>query len=393
MNRRARFAALGAVILCGLGSLTGCGPAAHTVGAGPGIATTPVVAAPAGERSFLATSAPEVMFVRWTENAGTLSGSLDDVTQDQSTSTGTHAQEMSFTGLRHGDDVTLTLSQGLGTYSSLTGKISGDDLHLAVPQPDGQLANLTLSPASAADYNAAVADLATQASATAQAQADAQQQADAAASATAQAQADAQRQAAAAAQATAARAALDQAVTDADASFAADLDSVRQAVTTLAAEDLTFHDPLKESAATLAQTQKDLAATRREAQASRPDCVGLVSSDDLAVNSDETSVEDAQSNLESYTSTVRSETQQVGDALKQASDDLATLKHAVAADPSGPTPSHADTDLSAPRDSASTLVSKANKATADAVSTAAGNVGLAKTLNGQADTLNSRCTN
>lgn len=374
MNRRARFVASGASILCGLGSLTACGSASPAVGAGRGIATTPVVAAPAGERSFLATSAPEVMFVRWTENAGTLSGSLDDVTQDQSTSTGTRAREMSFTGLRHGDDVTLTLSQGLGTYSSLTGKISGGELHLAVPQADGQLANSTLSPASAADYNAAVAGLATQASAAAQVQADAQ------------------RQGAAAAQASAARAALEQAVTDADTSFTADLDSVHQAVTTLAAEDLTFHGPLKENIATLAQTRKDLAATKRDAHASPPDCM-LVSSDDLVVNSDETNVEDAQTNLESYTSNVQSEIQDVGDALKQASDDLATLKKAIAADPSGPTPAHTEGDLSTARRSASTLLSKANKASAGALSTAAGNVQSAKALSGQADNVDSRCTN
>ena len=113
----------------------------------------------AGDGSYLAQWPGAVAFVRWTESDGTLIGTFNYVTADPARATGTDATEISFTGIRHDDNVSITLNRGLGSTTALTGTVSGSSLTLAFPQADGQLADGTFQFATVANYNAAIAAL------------------------------------------------------------------------------------------------------------------------------------------------------------------------------------------------------------------------------------------
>jgi tetratricopeptide (TPR) repeat protein len=117
----------------------------------------------------LATGPRITMYVQWTRNGSSLSGSL---TQASLNSKSVQTQNLAFTGTVSGSNVTLVFAQGFGTSTDLTGTVSGSQLTLNVPQDDGTLATDTLVTASPAAYNKAVTALqqqATQASAAAQA--------------------------------------------------------------------------------------------------------------------------------------------------------------------------------------------------------------------------------
>ncbi len=335
---------------------------------------TPPVSAGAGgnDASYLATGPGQVLYVRWTATGAALAGAIDQVDASTSAAAGTSPVEESLTGVRHDDRVSLTLSEGLGTYKTITGSISGDELTLTIPNSAGILTDMVLRKATADDFNLAVAALGgraqQQASANAQATQAAQQQ---------QQQQAIQQQAAAA-------------LRNAGSALASDLTALHDAATALTSDDLTFKASLTEASTALARARADYATQQHDDAARPPDC-GTVSSDAGTIGSDEASVESGQATVASATQTVRSHVSTLSDALATASKDAAVLaqlqQQQGATDPQA---QPGDVQPYAVRVPSQTQ--HAGLAAARAEQTAQGLVDQAKAVSAQADALSNRCT-
>jgi len=147
-----------------LAFVAACGTHAAGVHKARDAASTGTAPVPAGaggnDASYLATGPGRVLYVRWTATGAALTGAIDQVDASTSAAAGTSPVEESLTGVRNDDRVSLTLSEGLGTYKTITGSISGDELTLTLPNSAGILTDTVLRKATADDYNAAVAPLA-----------------------------------------------------------------------------------------------------------------------------------------------------------------------------------------------------------------------------------------
>lgn len=88
------------------------------------------------------------LFIRWTETAGSLSGSIATSVSYQGSVSGDQEQ---LTGSRVGDDVTLNLG-GV----DVTGVIEGDRLTLYIPSESGRLEPLEFTASGIDEYNAAI---------------------------------------------------------------------------------------------------------------------------------------------------------------------------------------------------------------------------------------------
>jgi len=279
--------------------------------------------------------------------------------------------EESLTGVRHDDRVSLTLSEGLGTYKTIIGSISGDELTLTLPNSAGILTDMVLRKATADDFNVAVAALGgraqQQASANAQATQAAQQQ---------QQQQAIQQQAAAA-------------LRNAGSALASDLTALHDAATALTSDDLTFKASLTEASTALARARADYATQQHDDAARPPDC-GTVSSDAGTIGSDEASVESGQATVASATQTVRGHVSTLSDAFATASKDAAVLaqlqQQQGATDPQA---QPGDVQPYAVRVPSQTQ--HAGLAAARAEQTAQGLVDQAKAISAQADALSNRC--
>lgn len=199
-----------------------------------------------GEQTFLATGESSAALIRWTENDGALAGTYNFTEADPSRPAGTKTREVSFIGLRNGDNVSLTMSLGLGEYQTLTGRLDGGALHLSSTQQDGQLTSDAYREADADAYNRAVAQLASTGRIVAQEQAEY-----AAAQATAAQEARAQQQA-------------DQAVLNAETAFANALADIESSVAEVAS-DSKLSDPLKDMAEHLTELKADMGDVRSPA--------------------------------------------------------------------------------------------------------------------------------
>lgn len=108
-----------------------------------------------GPTSFMgqdnSAGAPTVIFLRWTEAGGQLSGQFQ--TYSVSAEGRDDSQSAAFTGLRNGQQVNLTFSQ-LGMSRSIAGTLNSDSLSLQVPdQRTGRMNAVVLKAASIEDYN------------------------------------------------------------------------------------------------------------------------------------------------------------------------------------------------------------------------------------------------
>ena len=366
-----RLVVVVAAVVTAAMAVTGCGSGSgHSAGAAASVAGGLHVqqgGLGGNDGSFLESSASDVAFVRWTESAGSLVGTFDYEQADAQSSTGTATTETSLTGLHHDDKISITLSEGLGSYKTFTGSLSGSALSLTFPQPDGQLADSTFHNATVNDYNAAVAKLASQALGQASRDAMAASQAG---------QQDAQRR-------------LDAALAAADTTFVRDLANIADGVHTLQGKDLTFKDALAEGASALAQARADYATEQQDASRPTPDC-GTVSSDSGTVQSDEGSVESGQGSVESSTGGVTNDVEVLNSSSATARQDLTALQQAQAADPSGGA-QHGPSDLAVAVRVAEAEVSTAVKAVRQATATAQGYVDSAKQVVAAADAVSNRC--
>lgn len=122
-----------------------------------GCGSTPAGSTPTSA-SFLATGPGVAMFLQWTRSDKSLSGSLS-IASVESGAIDLQSQNVAFSGVVSGSSVTLTMPQGLGAVTSLSGSLSGSHLRLNVPASDGTLAEDEFVPATTDDYNAAVRGL------------------------------------------------------------------------------------------------------------------------------------------------------------------------------------------------------------------------------------------
>ena len=100
------------------------------------------------------------ILVQWTRSSGQLSGELQQALLEGSGSTEqVSTQSQAFTGTVSGNSVTLSLNQGLGSVSNLTGTLDGQQLDLNYPGQDGQVITIETAPGGPSDFNSDLANL------------------------------------------------------------------------------------------------------------------------------------------------------------------------------------------------------------------------------------------
>ena len=146
-------------LMASIVALSGCGSTALSVG-GASSDSSSGGAVPAGSTgssgSFVGKASNAVVFITWTQSAGQLSGELEQGTLHTDSGSGQESvatESDSFTGTVSGSSVTLTLSQGLGATSNLTGRLSGSQLDLNYPGQGGGVITLQMQAGTANDYN------------------------------------------------------------------------------------------------------------------------------------------------------------------------------------------------------------------------------------------------
>jgi hypothetical protein len=126
-----------------------------------------------GPEGYMASSPNSVIFIDWTNNNNQLTGMLQTTYLDNSLTL--HSQSSQLSGVVSGSNVSLTLSLWGFPTQTYVGTISNDQLTLSIPQSNGTLQSVVLTPATTDDYNNVVHSL--QATATAQQNAQATAQA------------------------------------------------------------------------------------------------------------------------------------------------------------------------------------------------------------------------
>jgi hypothetical protein len=113
-----------------------------------------------GPKSYVGRASNAVVYVSWTASEDALTGQLtqarasDDVSDDT-----VDTRRTSFDGTIDGKAVALRLDEGLGSTSTLTGKLDGDTLALDYPGQDGDIITITLHEGDNGAFNAALAAL------------------------------------------------------------------------------------------------------------------------------------------------------------------------------------------------------------------------------------------
>jgi hypothetical protein len=141
-----------------------------------------------GPASYVGQASNAVVYVSWTNSKDVLSGQLTQARASDDVSKGTvDTERMSLDGKIDGKAVSLRLNEGLGSTSTLTGKLDADMLALDYPGNAGAIITIKMHKGDGAVFNAALAalrDKATQAKQEAErAAADQQAQEDAVAAA------------------------------------------------------------------------------------------------------------------------------------------------------------------------------------------------------------------
>lgn len=123
-------------------------------------ASTPIMVAQAGasdQHGYVGSFTDAVEFIQWTERQGNLAGQAQLVYITPDKPLQSQSKNLSFTGVRSGSNVSLTVSEGLGTYLTWTGTLKDDTLTLVSPDSNGQLITSSLHVGTVNDYNAALA--------------------------------------------------------------------------------------------------------------------------------------------------------------------------------------------------------------------------------------------
>ncbi len=139
-----------------------------------------IVATACASRSSVPTSylgrlpGSEVVFLQWTRTGQSAKGSLTIAYIDPRDPTRVSTEDDAFTGVLNGSSVTLSLASafasGSGLVHTLHGSLAGSGLSISVTTNNGSIQTVALTPATVADYNAAIRPLQAQAAATLQQQ-------------------------------------------------------------------------------------------------------------------------------------------------------------------------------------------------------------------------------
>lgn len=105
---------------------------------------------------YLASGPNTAMFVWWAESDGALTGSIYRVERGLLQDSGVSSTEVSFTATREVDQLTLTIEGLFGLSSILAGNLTDASLLLFIPDDDGSIVEVTLRPATLAQYNGVV---------------------------------------------------------------------------------------------------------------------------------------------------------------------------------------------------------------------------------------------
>jgi len=109
--------------------------------------------------SFLGKASNAVILIQWTRSGNAVSGSLQQTLLADPAGSGVSTQQISFTGLVAGNGLTLQLSKGLGTTTSLVGTLSGSGFMLTYPGNGSNLIQVRFTPGQISGYTQAVSEL------------------------------------------------------------------------------------------------------------------------------------------------------------------------------------------------------------------------------------------
>ncbi|HTX12078.1 MAG TPA: hypothetical protein VME22_25895, partial [Solirubrobacteraceae bacterium] len=152
----ALFALASCVAACGS---TATGAAGRGQGAG-GSASASSGGSTGTSGSFVGTASNAAILVQWTRSGGQLTGELQQALLDGSGSTEqVSSQSQAFTGTISGNSVTLSLNQGLGSVTNLTGTLDGQELALNYPGQGGGVITIRMAPGGPSDFNADLTSL------------------------------------------------------------------------------------------------------------------------------------------------------------------------------------------------------------------------------------------
>jgi hypothetical protein len=113
-----------------------------------------------GPASYIGRASNAVVYVSWTKTKDSLSGQLTQARAVDDVSKGiVDTERVSFDGMIDGKAVSLRLNEGLGSTSTLTGKLDGDMLALDYPGRDGAVITIKMGKGDSAAFNAALAAL------------------------------------------------------------------------------------------------------------------------------------------------------------------------------------------------------------------------------------------
>lgn len=125
--------------------------------------TTPPVAGGSRQEGYLARDSNRVVFIQWTEVGGNLSGQVQVVYVADRNARGIRTDPLrpqtdnaSFTGLRSGSSVSLSIVEQSGAPSTWTGSVIGTTLTLVIPDDTGLLTTTAFQRGTVDDYNRAV---------------------------------------------------------------------------------------------------------------------------------------------------------------------------------------------------------------------------------------------
>jgi hypothetical protein len=110
-----------------------------------------------GPGSFVGHATNAVMFVQWTRAGETVTGSLREAIQKKPAGSGLNAADHAFTGVIHGNGITLDLSGAEST--TYVGEVSGNNFNLTLPGQGSTLIKVEFAPGEVTTYNEATKEL------------------------------------------------------------------------------------------------------------------------------------------------------------------------------------------------------------------------------------------
>lgn len=110
-----------------------------------------------GPASFIGDASNAVMFVQWTRSGQNVTGSLREAITKTPEGSGLKSDDRAFTGVIHGNGITLNL-QGLES-TAYVGEVKSDGFNLTLPGKGDALTTIEFTPGEVATYNEATKEL------------------------------------------------------------------------------------------------------------------------------------------------------------------------------------------------------------------------------------------